>query len=385
MSDILATSHRLRELGLRRATLLIDRHRAEANIARFVDRAAAAHVSLRPHFKTHQSAAVATWFRTAGLARATVSSLGQATYFADHGWSDLTLAISANPLEVADYSDLAARISLGLLVDNSETVARLASDLTSTIRIWLEVDVGHGRTGIPWHHAPRLADLAEQVTAAGNLELVGLLAHAGQTYAAADGGEAAAVFHATRERLQGCRDELARTGFTGLLISAGDTPGFAAVADWTGLDEARPGNFVFHDLMQMAAGACTGQELACAVGCPVIGVYPERGEVVVHAGAVHLSKERLSDLHGDCFGCLMSLDEGGFGGLLEDWSLTNLSQEHGIVTARGTAADNRLRQLRPGDLVLVAPVHSCLTCEQFGSYRTLDGDVLARYQRSPAG
>ena len=382
MIDILETSRRLQELDLHRATLLVDRRRAETNVSYFVERAGAANVSLRPHFKTHQSAAVARWFRSAGVTRATVSSLGQAVYFADHGWSDLTLAISANPLEVAEYSDLAARISLGLLVDSAETVARLAADLTCGVRIWLEIDVNAGRTGIPWNQTRRLADLAEQVTGARNLELVGLLAHAGQTYEAADFGEAAAVFHATGEHLQDCRRELTRAGFGGLLISAGDTPGFAAVADWTGLDEARPGNFVFHDLMQLVAGACTEASLACAVGCPVIGVYPERGEMVVHAGAVHLSMERLTDLHGDCFGCLMSLDEGGFGKLLADWSLTKLSQEHGVVTARGAAANEQLRQLRPGDLALVAPIHSCLTCEQFASYRTLDGEILARYKRS---
>ena len=382
MSDILETSRRLQELDLQRATLLVDRRRAEANINRFVERAGAAGVSLRPHFKTHQSAAVAQWFRSAGVTRATVSSLGQATYFADHGWSDLTLAIGANPLEVANYSNLAARISLGLTVDSSETVARLSAGLVSEVRISLEIDVGDGRAGIPWHQMRRLADLAEQVTGADNLELVGLLAHAGQTYDAADPGEAAAVFHTTREHLQDCRRELTRAGFSGLLISAGDTPGFATVTDWTGLDEARPGNFVFHDLMQLVAGACTEAGLACAVGCPVISVHPERGEVVVHAGAVHLSMERLTDLHGDCFGCLMSLEEGGFGSLLADWSLTKLSQEHGVVTARGAAANEQLRQLRPGDLALVAPVHSCLTCEQFASYRTLDGEVLARYSRS---
>jgi len=382
MNDILETSRRLHELGLHRATLLVDRRRAEANIARFTDRADAANTQLRPHFKTHQSADVAGWFRAAGVTRATVSSLGQAAYFADHGWSDLTLAISANPLEIAGYSDLASRIELGLLVDNSETVARLAAGLGSGVRIWLEIDVNDGRTGIPWNHTRRLVDLAEQVTDADNLELVGLLTHAGQTYGAADRGEAAAVFHATREHLQSCRDELTRAGFGGLLISAGDTPGFAAVTDWTGLDEARPGNFVFHDLMQLVAGACTEKDLACAVACPVVGVYPERGEAVVHGGAIHLSTERLTDLHGDCFGCLMGLKEGGFGGLLADWSLTKLTQEHGVVTARGAAATDELRQLRPGDLMLVAPVHSCLTCEQFASYRTLAGDILFRHQRS---
>jgi D-serine deaminase-like pyridoxal phosphate-dependent protein len=363
-----ATSQRLADLGITRATLLVDRARCEAKIARFVQRARMSGVALRPHFKTHQCAAIGEWFRTAGVTRATVSSLGQAAYFADHGWDDLTLAVPANPAEADALADLARRIRLGVIVDHPATVAALPGPL----QVWLEVDVGDARTGVPWDdHAP-LADLAARVEAAPTLELVGLLAHAGHAYRTA---HRAATFHATRERLQAARSHLQRPG---LQLSAGDTPGFAAVPDWSGLDEARPGNFVFFDLMQLDAGACTVADLACAVACPVIGVYPGRGEAVVHAGAVHLSKERLDD----GYGRLLGLTDGGFGDLLPGWTVAGLSQEHGVLAATGEAARAQLADLRPGDRVLIAPVHACLTGEQFGSYRTLDGAELPRYRRS---
>jgi D-serine deaminase-like pyridoxal phosphate-dependent protein len=62
--------------------------------------------------------------------------------------------------------------------------------------------------------------------------------------------------------------------------------------------------------------------------------------------------------------------------LIEGWSLVSLSQEHGVL-----AADSDVTRLRPGDLVLVAPVHACLTCEQYSAYHTLGGVELPRYRR----
>lgn len=370
MSDLQATSRRLREHAIRRATLLVDERRARANIKEFVHRASNADVILRPHFKTHQSAAVAQWFRDAGVTRATVSSLGQARYFADHGWRDLTLAMGANPREVADYNDLAARIDLGLLVDHPHTIAALASGLTHPVGCWIDCDTGYGRTGISWHDNDRLLSLVHLIEVAPLLTFRGLLTHAGHGYNAKD---PATIFVETRQRLQQAHSVL-KTG----ILSAGDTPGFATTKDWSGLDEARPGNFVFYDLMQLEAGICTVDQLACAVACPVIGVYPERQEAVIHAGAVHLSREALQN---GTIGRLLGLGENGLEGLLPGWELVRVSQEHGILKAIGDQARAELINLRPGNLVLVAPVHSCLTCEQFDCYQTLDGETLPRYQR----
>jgi D-serine deaminase-like pyridoxal phosphate-dependent protein len=58
-----------------------------------------------------------------------------------------------------------------------------------------------------------------------------------------------------------------------------------------------------------------------------------------------------------------------------------LSQEHATVRATDQHARRTLARLAPGDLLLVAPVHSCLACEQFGSYRTCGGETLTRYRR----
>lgn len=384
-ADLFATSRRLGELGLCRATLLVDRRRVEANVARFAARALAAGAVLRPHFKTHQSAAIAGWLRAAGVRCATVSSVGMADYFAEHGWDDLTLAIGANPRECAAYDRLAARIRLSLLVDSPAALAPLLAGLRHPVALWLEVDTGGGRCGIAWDDTGRLVALADAVAraAVGAVphRFGGLLTHAGHSYAAGDAAAAAAVFQQTRRRLEAARTAIVAAGLPVPRLSAGDTPGFAASADWSGLDEARPGNFIFYDLMQLGAGACREQDLACAVACPVLGVYPERDEAIVHAGAVHLSGETMRRGGHRIHGRLLGLGASEFGGLLAGWEVAGLSQEHGRLRARTAAARAELVRLGPGDQVLVAPVHACLTCEQFGSYLTVEGRTLARYRR----
>ena len=62
-----------------------------------VDRAAAADVDFRPHFKTHRSREVGRWFRDFGVAAITVSSVDMAQYFSNDGWDDITIAFPAVP------------------------------------------------------------------------------------------------------------------------------------------------------------------------------------------------------------------------------------------------------------------------------------------------
>jgi len=46
----------------------------------------------RPHFKTHQAAALGDLFRAEDVTSITVSSLHMARYFARNGWRDITIA-----------------------------------------------------------------------------------------------------------------------------------------------------------------------------------------------------------------------------------------------------------------------------------------------------
>jgi len=350
-------------------TLLLNGAAARANIQRMAAKAAAAGVSFRPHFKTHQSREIGEWFRPHGVEAITVSSLDMAEYFAGAGWADITLALSANVRQVAQMDDLAGRIRLGLLAESPETVAALARGLRHPVDLWLKVDTGSGRTGLAWDQPAALIELARQAAALPSLRLRGLLTHAGQTYTAPGPAGAAALFATSAARINQVRAALQAAGLGPLLVSVGDTPGCSALDRFEGADEIRPGNFVFYDAKQYLAGACRFEEVAVALACPVVALHPERGEAVLYGGAIHLSNDALAWQDGRAH-ALAALPEGaGWGQPLPGCAVTRLSQEHGILSM----PPEQLARLRVGDLVCLIPAHSCLTAQAMGRYLTLDG------------
>jgi D-serine deaminase-like pyridoxal phosphate-dependent protein len=364
--------------AIREPTLLLDTERVHRNIERMMTRARRAGVRLRPHFKTHQSVTVGAWFREAGVEGITVSSLRMAADFAAAGWRDITVAFPLNPRTMNQVNALASRIRLGVLVDSQAQVAALPAGLAPPLRIWLKIDVGFGRAGLPWDHPERVLELARTVAACPRSELAGLLTHAGHAYRAAGPEEVLRVHGESLARMRSLRDAMVQAGLPPPAVSVGDTPTCSLAGTFPGADEIRPGNFVFYDLMQRRLGVCQEEDIALALACPVVGLYPERGEAVVHGGAVHLSKESLPGEEGEpIFGYLASLEGGSFGRVDRRAPVTRLSQEHGVLRLPA----ERLRSLTLGQAVCILPVHACLTAEQHAGYLSLDGRVLSRLER----
>lgn len=357
--------------------MLLDEARVRANIARMAARARSNNVRFRPHFKTHQSAPIGAWFRNEGVTAITASSLDMATYFAGHGWEDITVAFPANVREIEKINALAQRVRLHLLVESEATVQMLDAGLSAGVGAWIEIDAGSGRSGVPWQDGGALHALASAVAASRHLSLQGLLTHAGNTYAARSLDAVAAIHGETVTRMQRLRNWLMESGFLGLELSIGDTPACSMLEEWGDVDEARPGNFVFYDLTQMEIGACTAADVGFVVACPVVSVHPERREIVLYGGAVHLSKEMLARADGSpSYGAVVWLNEGGWSEPIDGAWLRSLSQEHGVVRATPQAWENSLGSVQVGDLLGVLPVHSCLTADLLKHYHTLSGEML---------
>ncbi len=360
-----------------RPTMLLDEARVRANIARMAQKARANGVRFRPHFKTHQSAQIGEWFRAEGVTAITTSSVRMAEYFAGQGWDDITVAFPANVREIDAINRLAAQVRLNLLVESAATARILAERLTAPVGAWIEVDAGSGRSGVPWTAGGDLLEIADLLTSSRQLRLQGLLTHAGNTYAARGRAAVAAVHTETVTRMGRLRHWLMEHSFLGLELSFGDTPACSLLEDWGEVDEARPGNFVFYDLMQMAIGSCTAADVGFVVGCPVVAVHPERREIVLYGGAVHLSKEMLLREDGSpSYGAIVPLTASGWGDPLEGAWLRGLSQEHGVVAATPAAWEHFLAGVQVGDLLGVLPVHSCLTADLLKEYVTLDGEHI---------
>lgn len=359
---------------IEKPTLLLDESAARRNIHRMVEKArAASHpVRFRPHFKTHQSAEVGEWFRAEGVTAITTSSVDMAHYFAGHGWNDITIAFPANLRQSSALAGLAADIHLGLLVESVEAVQRLAQAIPERVDIWIKVDAGLHRTGVAWD-APQLAvEVAASARAIPHFRLRGLLTHAGNTYAAR--GEEAVCQRYTESvsRMDSLRCALQERSFQDLEISVGDTPGASICPDLGPVDEIRPGNFVFYDAQQMRIGSCGWQDVAVALACPVVAKHPERSEVTIYGGAVHLSKDVVVDGDLRTFGDVCLPEGNRWGAPLEGAYVSSISQEHGVVRL----SPEDMQRVPIGGLLCVLPAHSCLSVTLMKQFLTLDGQII---------
>lgn len=353
-------------------TLLLDRARVITNIHKMAARAQTAGVAFRPHFKTHQSAKVGEWFYEAGVRAITVSSVDMARYFAGHGWRDITLAFPVNLRQVAAINELAHRLRLNVLLESADVARQLGRQLSAEVNVWLKVDVGYHRTGLPWDDATALTTVAWAVHETPHLKLQGILTHDGRTYAADSPDKVRTLYGQALRRLQAAQQTLRGHGWQAA-ISVGDTPACSLVESFGPVDEIRPGNFVFYDLMQLNIGACRQEEIAVAVACPVVARHPARHRLILYGGAVHLSKDSLREPGGrPIYGRVVRPEGHGWSPIVPGAAVVGLSQEHGLVEA----PPELLETVKEGDLLGILPVHSCLTANLLGRYLTLDGEWL---------
>lgn len=354
-------------------TLLVDRDRVRRNVERMADKARRSHVRLRPHFKTHQSARIGEWIRSCGVEAITVPSVAMAEYFAKHGWSDITLAFPLNWRQIERINRLAKTITLHLLIDCVESARFLATQLKEPASVWIDVDTGYERTGIWWEDQRGIEQTAEVLNRASAIELAGALTHAGHTYHVETPGEIVRIHDETVDRMNHVREALSPVCGSSIAVSIGDTPGCSVVDDLGDVDEIRPGNFVLYDVKQWRLSACTPDDIAVVVACPIVAKYEQRNEIVIYGGAVHLSKDWIVDKEGrSVFGYPARWTKTGWEPAIDGGIVSSLSQEVGVVKA----SKGLFQEARIGDLLAVLPIHSCLTVSAMKHYISLDGERI---------
>lgn len=348
--------------------LILDLDRLERNLGRMRDRAASLGVRLRPHIKTHKCLEIARMQQDLGCSGLTVSTLIEARVFAEHGFRDLTWAFPAILNRLDEAVEIDREAELGLVIDTTEALDAVEAT-GHPFRVWLKVDCGYHRAGVDPEGA--LAhELAGRLSSSAHLDFGGLLTHAGHAYTAKTRQAMIAIAEEERASLVRLADRLRGEGIEVPAVSVGSTPTMSVVEDLAGVDEIRPGNYVFYDLMQAHLGSCSLDDCAVTVLASVVSSQPDAGHCVIDAGALALSKDSLT----------IGEDEVSFGEAMgarlsspaeASTRVLSLSQEHGI-----------LEGIRPlGSRVRIVPVHSCLTVACFDEYVVVRGDrVVDRWR-----
>lgn len=346
-------------------SLLLDKTICIRNIERMASKALQHHLRLRPHFKTHQSARIGSWFREFGVTGITVSSLQMAEYFALSGWEDILVAFPFNSGEINTLNRLLDHSNISILIDSREALSHLHR-IKKEIAYYIDIDTGYGRTGIRSGAEESIETLIQAASDTGKLRFAGFYCHAGHSYRAASQEEMEKIHNKAVDDLYKLKVTF-REFAPGVLY--GDTPNCSTQNNFRGVDEITPGNFVFYDLSQVLIGSCSLEDIAVAIACPVAGRYPQEGRILIHGGAVHFSKEMMEIGGTPVYGRLVQSSGKGWAIDNREHYITSLSQEHGILTGGGELMD----MFRIGDLAYFLPVHSCLTANLMREYVTLDG------------
>lgn len=360
-----------------RPTLVIDKEICLRNIERMAQKAADHKLKFRPHFKTHQSAKIGEWFKLFGVDAITVSSVRMAEYFAANGWADITLAFPVNILEIENINRLAANIKINVLVENKEAAKVLTEKISYPLGVYLKIDTGYHRTGILSSKTNTMNSVINLISENPKLTFKGFLTHTGHTYEAKSTNEIFSRHFDTLLKLKSLKQKYMKD-FPNIEISMGDTPSASICNTFTGVDEIRPGNFVFYDLMQQNLGVCHFDDIAVKVVCPVVSKHLSRNEIVIYGGAVHLSKESIININGKKMFGRVIIYKNGEKKLLESLNyVSKLSQEHGTIKV----TQNQFKNFNVGDLIEIIPVHSCLTANLMGHFQTTDGELIKMIPR----
>lgn len=360
--------------SITKPTLVIDKAKCLNNIKRMSDKAKRSAVKFRPHFKTHQSAEIGNWFKDFGVKSITVSSVSMAKYFSQNGWNDITIAFPVNILEINEINELAwtgrdPSLQINLLVISRETLTFLNKNLKSKTGIFIKINTGYNRTGIVAEDTNELDKITDDLRNSKMMIFKGFLTHAGHTYNAQSKEEVIKIHEETKQQLLDLKKRYISV-FEKIEISVGDTPSCSIATDFTDLDEIRPGNFIYYDVMQYNIGSCKMDNIAAAVACPIVGKDRSKNEIFIYGGAIHLSTEYLLFEEGlKHYGLIVRFNGNKRTGPIPNTYVARLSQEHGIIKTTPEHFDS----FNVGDIIGVLPVHSCLTANLMrGNYMISD-------------
>jgi D-serine deaminase-like pyridoxal phosphate-dependent protein len=339
--------------------VLIDERRMRANVERMQSLADRHGLSLRPHVKTHKSLELARIQSDAGAFGFTASKPAEAEVFLRGGVGSLTVAYPLLDVEtIGQLLDAAGGADLRLVVDSAEGIAAASAAArrrSARLPVFIEIDVGLRRCGVT-PTASLLCPLARAVDRDPGLTLAGILSHAGHAYAAPGLDAVRAIATDELALVRHARQLIEHDGIAVETVSIGATPTVLASAAFDGVDEIRPGNYIFLDAMQVALGVARREEVALSVLTTIVARNDEY--YIVDAGSKTLSSDKGA--HGSegvrGFGeAYEASDEDSIRrafGEAPQYAVARLSEEHGFVERAGT-------DLAIGTRLRITPNHAC--------------------------
>ncbi|MCS7252783.1 MAG: alanine racemase [Armatimonadota bacterium] len=325
--------------------VFIDCDVLQRNIDRMASLAKSNGVKLRPHAKTHKIAAIARMQLQSGAIGLTVAKLWEAFAFIDAGvkCSYMIAQPFFGHIKAEFMIRMQSECEFLACVSNEEIAAEIgniAKRHGTNANIILIVDTGYRRLGVDPNRA---VDVAAKIASIEGVSFRGIRSHDGRTYHLPTHEERVKAAREECEIMAEVGNKIRKVGINCDIVSIGSTPGayWALEERWTdGITEVRPGNYVFHDRMQISLGVAGVNDCALFVVSSVVAI-PRENEALIDAGLKTLSgtKDRWSEGYGIIFG-------------KDGAKLEKLWEECGLIRYNGN-------KLRIGERLIIVPNHAC--------------------------
>jgi len=239
-----------------------------------------------------------------------------------------------------------------------------AAKANVTISVLAETDVGLGRVGVP---PGEIVGLAKLIAALPGLRFRGIAFYPGHIKQMDDAGSTA--LHTVSSVVESMLADLRRAGFEAEIVSGGSTPTLWHSHCVKGLNEVRPGTYIFNDRNTIASGACTMEECAASILATVVSTSV-RDQFIIDGGSKTFSSDGLSGAPEPTWGHVVEAPEAVF---------TKMNEEHGYVQLRDAAS-----RFKPGDRVRVIPNHVCVAMNLHETVYGVRGDRVEQSWRVEA-
>jgi D-serine deaminase-like pyridoxal phosphate-dependent protein len=325
--------------------IVVDLDILERNLRRVANYAKQHGLRLRPHTKTHKSAWLGGLQLEHGAVGLTVAKVGEAEVMLRANPRDLLVAYPVmGESKLQRLMEVARKTALTVAIDSAEVAQGLSSAAVKAgveVGVLVEEDVGLGRVGVP--DAGRLVALAKQVDGLPGLALKGFNFYPGHVKAL--DAEGLATFRALNGVLAETIALWRQAGLPLEIVSGGSTPTLFHSHELEGLNEIRPGTYVFNDRNTIECGAVELEDCAAHIHVTVVSTNRAAG-LIVDGGSKTFSSDRLVTGGEVTFGLAREAPEARF---------TKMNEEHGYIDLEGAH-----ERFRVGDQLRILPNHICV-------------------------
>lgn len=326
--------------------VIVDLDVMDRNLSRMANYCRQHELLLRPHTKTHKIPELAKRQIASGATGITVAKIGEAEVMLDAGINDILIAYPiVGPGKARRLASVAERASVRVSLDSEEaamSISEAVSRQGTKVGVLVELNVGFDRCGLDKEN--EVLTLAKKITALPGLEFKGLMFFPG--HFGVEPEKRSVLRSQVNDLLDRIFEACAREQIPLSVVSGGSTPAAYESESFHGVNEVRPGTYIFNDRNTVGVAAASLDDCALSVLVTVVSTGVP-GRAVIDGGSKTFSSDRYQ-----------AEDGSGFGLVKEDHAaqIERLSEEHGHLNI--TRSD---RRYRVGDRLSVIPNHVCTT------------------------